>query len=359
MLNQERLQRALEELEVLGVPQMLVYDPMAIYYFTGKRIDPMERLLVLYISKDKEPKLVLNRLFHCPEELGVEKVWVEDTTDTTEVLAALTDHDKPLGIDKDFPAKHLLPLIEAKAGSSFKNTSLAIDRVRSCKDEKEQQAMRESSLLNDTCMAEFKKRIREGVTEEQLAEEIKAIYRAHGATEIPFVIVAFGANAADPHHEPDNTVLKEGDCVLFDVGATANGYHSDMTRTFFFKKADEKAKEVYETVKAANEAAEKAVKPGMRFCDIDKTARELIEKAGYGPCFTHRLGHSIGIQVHEAGDVSAVNTDILKPGMTFSVEPGIYIPGEVGVRIEDLVLVTEHGCEVLNHAPKMLEIIGD
>lgn len=121
-----------------------------------------------------------------------------------------------------------------------------------------------------------------------------------------------------------------------------------MTRTFFFSDVDEESKRIYDIVRHANEAAEEIIKPGVRFCDIDRCAREIIEDAGYGPYFTHRLGHSIGLQDHEPGDVSSANETCVEAGMTFSIEPGIYLPGRTGVRIEDLVLVTETGCEVLN-----------
>ena len=131
-----------------------------------------------------------------------------------------------------------------------------------------------------------------------------------------------------------------------------------MTRTFFFGKVEkEEHRRVYELVLAANRAAEAMIRPGVRFCDIDRAARSIIEEAGYGSCFTHRLGHFIGLGEHEHGDVSAANSQKAEPGMIFSIEPGIYVAGEVGVRVEDLVLVTEDGCEVLNRYTKELEII--
>ena len=170
--------------------------------------------------------------------------------------------------------------------------------------------------------------------------------------------MAFGANAADPHHAPDDTVVEPGDCVLFDVGCIKDGYCSDMTRTFYYKEASEQHKLVYHTVRQANEAAIAKIKPGIPLCELDKTARDLITEAGYGPYFTHRLGHFIGLGEHEFGDVSSVNTDKAVPGMIFSIEPGIYLTGDTGVRVEDLVLVTETGCEVLNAAPKDLRVVG-
>ena len=187
---------------------------------------------------------------------------------------------------------------------------------------------------------------------------MNAIYKRLGTQGPSFgPLVSFGANAAEGHHKPDSTVLKPGDCVLFDVGCRVNDYCSDMTRTFFYQSVTEKQREVYEVVKRANLAAQAAMKPGMRFCDIDKVARDIITEAGYGPNFTHRLGHCIGIEVHDAGDVSAANQDVVEEGMIFSCEPGIYLPGEFGVRIEDLMLITRDGAMSLNKDSKELEII--
>ena len=147
-------------------------------------------------------------------------------------------------------------------------------------------------------------------------------------------------------HVTDDTKGKYGDCVILDIGGFYKNYASDMTRTVFYKEIPEKGREIFEIVLEANKRAEAIVKPGVRFCDIDAAARDYITEKGYGQYFTHRTGHSIGLEVHDKGDVSSINTDTVQPGMIFSIEPGIYLPGEFGVRIEDLVLVTEDGCEL-------------
>lgn len=356
MINQSRLQGALDQLKAIGLTQMIVSDPMAIFYFTGKLMHPGERLLALYLSANGENQLFLNKLMNCPEDLGVHKVWLDDTDEPSDIICRYTDSSLPLGVDKDLPARFLLPLMDKNAGSAFLNASVAVDRQRAVKDAHEQNAMIVCSQVNDAAMEEFRKLIHPGVTEREIAAQIPGIYKALGADRMDFGIVAFGKNAADPHHGPDDTVLQEGDCVLLDVGCIKDSYCSDMTRTFFYRNVSRKAEEVYEIVKNANEAAEKAVRPGMRFCDIDRIARDIITNAGYGPYFIHRLGHSIGLTDHEFGDVSSVNEDIIKPGMVFSIEPGIYLPGEFGIRIEDLVLVTENGCRILNQYEKKLSI---
>jgi len=358
-MKENRVERIMEALQGMGVSQMLIVDPMSIYYLTGVYNDPHERFYGLLLRADGKHAYFLNNLFSIPQEVGVEKVWYFDTDPVMEIVARYVDKTSPLGVDKDLKARFLLPLMEMQAATGFVNTSLAVDTVRGVKDAEEQEKMRVSSHINDMAMAEFKKLIHAGVTEKEVAEQMLKIYLDLGADGFSFEpLVAFGANAADPHHGPDDTVLKEGDVVLFDVGCIKDGYCSDMTRSFFFKMVNEKSREVYETVRAANEAAIAKVKPGIPLMELDKAARDLITEKGYGPQFNHRLGHFIGLAEHEYGDVSSTNETLAVPGMIFSIEPGIYLAGDVGVRVEDLVLVTEDGCEVLNHYSKELEIIG-
>lgn len=358
-MKQNRVERILSALGAQGISQMLIVDPMSIYYLTGVYNDPHERFYALLLRADGKHAYFLNRLFTIPQEVGVEKVWYDDTDPAMEIVSRYLQPDALLGVDKELKARFLLPLMEMGAAKGFVNTSLAVDTVRGVKDAEEQEKMRLSSQINDAAMARFKGLIHAGVTEKEVAEQTLKIYLELGADGFSFEpLVAFGANAADPHHAPDDTALQAGDVVLFDVGCIKDGYCSDMTRSFFFQSADEKSREIYETVRAANEAAIAKIKPGIPLKELDKAARDLITEKGYGPLFNHRLGHFIGLAEHEYGDVSATNETLAVPGMIFSIEPGIYAAGEVGVRIEDLVLVTEDGCEVLNRYPKGLEIIG-
>lgn len=357
-MYKNRINRVLEEMKRMQLTQMLVCNPTAIYYLTGYYNNPLERFYAFYMNADGECTFFLNRLFESPKS-DVEQVWFGDAEDCMALVARKVQKEEMLGVDKDMAARFLLPLMEMGAAKGYVNGSVCIDIARGVKDEAEQEKMRVASLINDAAMAQFKNLAKAGVTELEIASQMLEIYRSLGADAYSFEpLVAFGANAADPHHSPDHTVLKEGDCVLFDVGCKKDDYCSDMTRTFFCGQVSEKAREVYETVKKANMEAIAKIQPGVPLRELDKTARETIEKAGYGPYFTHRLGHFIGMGEHEFGDVSESSEWIAKPGMIFSIEPGIYLKGELGVRIEDLVLVTEDGCEVLNHAPKELEIIG-
>ena len=357
-MKQNRIDRIMVELEGMGVSQMLIVDPMSIFYLTGVYNDPHERFYGLLLKKDGNHIYFLNNLFSIPQEVGAKKVWYSDTAPAMDIVAEYVDKDAPLGVDKDLKARFLLPLMEKKAATAFINTSLAVDTVRGIKDEEEQEKMRAASRINDLAMAELKKLVHPGVTEREIADQLPEIYQNLGADGFSFSpLIAFGPNAADPHHGPDDTVLKEGDVVLFDVGCIKDGYCADMTRSFYFGSVSDAHREIHEIVRAANEAAIAKVKPGIPLKELDAAARDLITAKGYGPQFNHRLGHFIGLAVHDFGDVSSKNETVAVPGMIFSIEPGIYLVGDTGVRIEDLVLVTEDGCEVLNKAPKALEIL--
>lgn len=359
MMKQNRVDRVLKALKEMGLSQMLIVDPMSIYYLTGVALEPFERFYGLYLRADGHHVYFLNRLFHVPQELGIEKVWYSDTDPAADLVAERLDSTSVLGVDKDLRASFLLPLMEKKAAAGFVNASIAIDRTRGVKDAEEQELMRTASHINDLAMEKFRNLIHEGVTEKEAADQMLKIYQDLGADGFSFEpLVAFGANAADPHHSPDNTAVKPGDCVLFDVGCIKDGYCSDMTRTFYFKEVSSKCREIYEITRRANETAVSGIRPGVPLKSLDAAARDLITEAGYGENFTHRLGHFIGLAEHEYGDVSPASEWKAEPGMIFSIEPGIYLPGDTGVRVEDLVLVTENGCEVLNHYSRELEVIG-
>ena len=357
-MKSNRFENVMSMMKSDNLTQMIVTDPTSIFYLTGKMIHPGERFLALYINTNGSHKLFVNELFPVPEDLGVEKVWFNDTQNPIELLSTYINEKEVMGIDKSWPARFLLALMESLKDTKFINSSYIIDTLRMQKDEEEKDLMRKASEINDIAMDKLQQTLLKNLTEKEMASELAKIYEELGADGFSFPpIVAYGANGADPHAKCSNNKLKTGDAVILDIGCIKDKYCSDMTRTVFYKEAPKKAKEVFEIVLEANKRAISMVKPGVRFCDIDKAARDYITEKGYGKYFTHRTGHSIGLETHDMGDVSAVNTDILKPGMIFSVEPGIYLPGEFGVRIEDLVLVTENGHEILNKHTKELNII--
>ena len=357
-MYEDRIRRVLEALEQMGLEQMIVSDPDSIWYLTGYYVHPFERLFALYLRRDGKHKFFLNKLFPVPQ-VDFEQIWFSDTDDYYAIMADNVDGTKPMGIDKDWAARFLLSLQNSHPGMKCVESSDCVDNARACKDEVEQNLMRASSAINDRVMLKVEEYIKEGMTEKQISEFIQAEYTAEGSDSLAFApIVSFGAHAADPHHDPDGTTLKAGDCIVIDMGCRKDHYCSDMTRTYFCKSADPKYAAIHDLVREANEKAETILKPGVKLCELDKIARDHIAAAGYGEYFTHRLGHFIGQTEHERGDVSGVSQIVAKPGMVFSVEPGVYLPGEFGVRIEDLVLVTEDGCERLNKVDKHWKTIG-
>lgn len=360
-MNTNRLQRITERMKEQQIPQLILSDPVAIFYLTGTWILPGERLLALYIHESGETKLVINELFPQEGDLGTKLIWYNDVEDGVEILSGEIRDDQTIGIDKEWPAKFLLRLQELLPDKTYVNGSLIIDDVRLQKDEEEKELMRESSKINDRVMEELIPWVVKGLTETELNEKVREIYREHGVKEVSFdPITAYAKGAADPHHVTDDSKGKTGDCVVLDIGGMYKDYASDMTRTVFIGEVSERQKEIYAIVKEANERGIRAAKPGNRMCDVDAACRDYIEEKGYGKYFTHRTGHSIGLECHEFGDVSSANKAVIRPGQCFSVEPGIYLPDEgIGVRIEDLVLITEDGCEVLNSFTKDLIVVEE
>lgn len=356
-LYNTRIEKVRSEMLSLGIDQLMVTDSKSIYYLTGIEVFAFERFWALLLCADGKNILFANKLFALGET-GFETVNFVDTDDVSDVTAPYISKGR-MGVDKNMPARFLLPMMERNSGVEFLLGSDCVDNVRACKDDAEKALMREASRINDLCIEKAAAFIHDGVTEKECAEYILHCFEEFGCEGPSFSpIISFGANAADPHHEPDDTVIKEGDCIVIDMGCKWQGYCSDMTRTYFWKKADPKYAEIYETVREANEKAESLVKSGVHLCDLDLAARNHISDKGYGEYFTHRLGHFIGLEEHEKGDVSSVNTAKAQNGMIFSIEPGIYIPGEVGVRIEDLVLVADDGGELLNKVSKELRVLG-
>lgn len=360
-MKKQRVEKVLEKMKEINLSQLIVTSPASLYYLTGKWISAGERMIALYLSTDGTYKLLVNKLFPIEEDLGVDIIWFTDSDDSVEILSRVIKQGEVLGIDKYWPSHFLIRLMDMNVAGGFINSSNIIDELRMVKDDEEKNLMRKSSQINDKVMKKFCSQLKEGASEKSLARLLIELYEQEGAEGISFdPIVAIGANAADPHHEPDNTKLKKGDSIVIDIGGVYNHYCSDMTRTVFFGgEPSDEDREVYEIVREANLRAISKVKEGVKFCEIDAAARDYITEKGYGEYFTHRTGHSIGLEIHDKGDVSSINTEEVKAGMIFSIEPGIYLTNKFGVRIEDLVLVTKDGCEILNSVSKEVTIINN
>lgn len=362
---------------------LIICDPDSIFYFTGCRIAPGERMFLLVVTKERLA-LVLPEMFADEARVArqeVERVFFKDTDRYVDMVCSMIRDAKRIGVDKLLVAKFLLPMMEGLSHAHFVDGSAGVDFLRMHKNEEERENMRVSSLLNDKIIGEFADYLALpgaiGISERDGVKKLLEIAEKNGAEGVSFdPIVSFGAGTAQPHHEPAGDVcLQPNSPIILDIGFVKNGYCSDMTRSFFrtedrmlqgpteAESTDQasgeadtlrrKFNEIYDIVKRANMAGIAKVAPGVPLSEVDAAARSLIEAEGYGEFFTHRLGHGIGIAVHEFPDVSAASGAVCAEGMIFSIEPGIYHPESgIGIRIEDLVLVTEDGCEVLNKYPK-------
>ena len=354
-----RVTKILSQMEESKIPQLIITSAESIFYLTGKMIHSGERLVALYLDVNGNHKFLVNKLFPINEDLGVEIVWYDDIENPIDRLEKIVKQGEVLGVDKDLPSHFLIDLMGRNVIKAFVNSSPIIDRLRMIKDEEEIKIMKEASKINDAVMLKLWSNLKEGYSEKYYANLLSEIYGEEGASGFSFSpIIATSPNGADPHHGTGKDKIKVGDSVVLDIGGRYKNYCSDMTRTVFIGKEPSKEHaHVYNIVKSANEKAISIIKEGVKFSDIDKAARNLITEAGYGEYFTHRTGHSIGIEVHDFGNVSSVNDEEVKAGMIFSVEPGIYLKDNIGVRIEDLVLVTKDGCEVLNTVTKEITVL--
>lgn len=232
-----------------------------------------------------------------------------------------------------------------------------INRLRMIKDDYEIKKTEEAQRLTDEAFSYILPKIKEGVTEREIALDIEFFMRKNGAEGVAFdLIVVSGEKSSQCHGVPDENKIKKGDFITMDTGCVVDGYHSDMTRTVALGFASDEQKEVYATVLKAQLTAMEEIKPNVRCCDVDKVARDIINE-NYDGCFGHGLGHSVGFEIHESPRFSALDTTVLQTGMLMTNEPGIYLPGKFGVRIEDLVLVTETGYRILTKSPKELIIL--
>ena len=355
-MKQNRLERVVRGMRQMGLEQILVSAPASVFYLTGTWVHPGERMLALHVTQNGAT-LYANRLFALAGNVDVPLVEFDDTEDCVAVLAQGLLPGK-VGVDKLWPSQFTIRLMEARGDIRCVLGSKCVDDARMLKDAEELALMRESSLKNDEASRRMAQALRAGMTERELAQAYQQAAEALGASGLSFdALVCFGENGAEPHHATDNTPLKAGDAVIMDVGLVWNSYCSDMTRTVFFGGATDEQKRVYDLVERANRAGREAVRPGIPLCEIDRAARKVIEDAGYGKYFIHRTGHGIGLETHEPADVSATSEVLAQPGMVFSVEPGIYLPGRFGVRVEDLVAVTEDGGETLNKLSKEFRVI--
>ncbi|AEF93441.1 peptidase M24 [Desulfotomaculum nigrificans CO-1-SRB] len=356
-VQEQRFMKAQGLLAARQLDAVVVTSPPNFFYFSGIWLDSNERLQAVVIPKTGTPKIIVHEMFR-EEVSGVkefEQLFWSDGIPPIELLAKVLPAAGTVSVDNQWPSGNLISLMEVNKQLSYVHSTPILGALRLIKDDAEIKLLEESANYADQIMDRVIEFVKPGVTELEVAEEIKKLFRKEGINQLSFEpIVATGSNAAMPHHVPDDTVLREGDTVVIDMGGIKDYYCSDITRTIVLGEATPEIEKVYQVVQRAQEAAVKAIKPGLAMQDIDQVARGIITEAGYGEYFTHRTGHGLGIEVHEEPYLSPGNRQILKEGMVVSVEPGIYLPGKFGVRIEDIVVVTADGAERMNHYPRHL-----
>jgi len=353
-MRTDRLNRIIAGMNQEGMEQMIITDPSTIFYLCGRFVSPGLRLLALLVGADGSATFFINALQTDYAGLGGDVIWYTDAQDPIQLLAEKVKEGARVAIDKNWSANFTLRLLAARQ-ADYCLGGKVIDRVRMIKDEEEIGLLQESCLVNEKVMDEMMGLIgKEGLDEQRHHRSLHELFCKYGADGYDIVgMVAYGKNTGSAHHKGQPGVfVQPGDSVIMDFGARYKGYRSDMTRTCFYKHAPEDMREIYKIVLEAQLTALEAVRPGARFCDVDRAGRDVISKFGYGEYFTHRIGHNIGIDGHEFPDVGGANTMEIQPGMCFSVEPGIYIPGKGGVRIEDLVVAREGGYHCFYTYPK-------
>ncbi|WP_075982558.1 M24 family metallopeptidase [Bacillus massilinigeriensis] len=361
-----QLQNISEWMKKKDIDVCFVTSPENVFYLSGFLSDPHERLLALAVFKDKEPFLVVPSM---EKEEARNSGWDYEIIGYNDIenpwdMINQSINKRGQSIQKAAIEKQHLnveryeELLHLFMNATFVSAEEELQKLRMVKNEKELSTIKEACALADYAVEVGCQELAEGKTELEIIAAIEFALKKKGVTQMSFAtMVLTGANAASPHGTPGLTKIKKGDLVLFDLGVVVDGYCSDITRTVAFGDISEKQKEIYDTVLKAQLAAIEAAKPGITCSAVDLTARKLIADAGYGEYFPHRLGHGLGISIHEYPSVTETNPLLLEKGMVFTIEPGIYVPTVAGVRIEDDVYVTENGVEVLTKFPKELQII--
>jgi Xaa-Pro aminopeptidase len=370
LVTLDRVHAARDVAAETGVDLLVVTPGSDLRYLCGYSAHAMERLTALAVPRRGEPFLVVPRL-EAPMvdagpagDLGLEVLAWDETDDPFALLgrtatARLGAAPARVAVGDRTWALHALGVAGALPGAALELASPVVDRLRMVKTPAEVAELAAAGAAIDRVHARMGEWLRVGRTEAAVGADIAAAILAEGHVSVDFTIVGSGPNGASPHHELSGRVVEEGDVVVVDIGGeTATGYRSDCTRTYAVGRAPgADVAEWYAVLQEAQRASTAAVRPGVTAEAVDAAARDVIAAAGWGEYFIHRTGHGIGLDTHEAPYIVAGNDLPLEPGMAFSVEPGIYLPGRCGARIEDIVVCTDDGVKALNEGPRELVVL--
>jgi len=360
-----RQNRLIQSMQAEGLDAIMLNPGPSLVYLTGLQFHLMERPVVAIFTPHTEPMLIMPELERpkvegLPYPLGVftygdnPAAWASAFE---QAVHAARLENALIGVEPRQLRVLELRFVEAAAGGArFQSAEGCLSALRVCKDAEEIAAMRAAVDIAQRALQATLPAVKVGMCEKEIAAELTIqLLRAGSQTEMPFApIVSAGPNSANPHAAPSERPLTAGDVLVIDWGAAYEGYVSDLTRTFAVGTVEAELAHIAEIVAAANAAGRAAARPGVPAGEVDRAARQVIEAAGYGPYFTHRTGHGIGLEGHEGPYIFAENGLILQAGMAFTVEPGIYLPGRGGVRIEDNLVITTTGAECLSSLPRHL-----
>jgi D-alanyl-D-alanine dipeptidase len=358
-----RLERVTRSAAGKGLTGLLITPGPDLAYLCGYEPPINERLTVLVLTADREPVMVVPQLErgdaeHCPGGSHLRLLDWADGTDPYALTAGLLGSLGTYAVTDSAWALHLLGLQQADAEVAYTSMTNALPMLRAIKDEAEISRLGAAGAAADRAFEEIVQRPFAGRTELEVAADLADLLRHFGHEAVDFTLVCSGPNGADPHHRAGSRVIAEGDTVVMDFGGFLDGYGSDTTRTVHVGPPNDVESEVHYVVRAAQQAAFEAVRPGVPCQEIDNVARQIITDAGYGDRFVHRTGHGIGLSTHEPPYLVAGERQVLVPGMCFSIEPGIYLAGQFGVRIEDIVTVTDTGGRRFNESPRDFVIVS-
>lgn len=358
-----RLKALQQELARAGIGAALIVRPVVIGYLTGVFVDPHERFYALYAPAEGEatlfgPALEEERM----RGAGIRLCLVRDgEAPGTALRDAGLRSPQSLAVEREAIALAWAADAAGALGQELqqlRDATPMVSRMRAIKAGDEQDSLREAARRLDRATEHARSRLREGVTERQIAREIERHMREDLDVEPGFAsIVLFGERSALPHGAPSDRALRPGDLVLVDIGVRYRGYVADTTRTFALGSLDAELRRVHAIVQEAQAASREACRPEVGMGDLDAAARRVIQAAGYGDAFPHRVGHGLGLEAHEEPYLVPGRRDPLRPGMCLTLEPGIYLAGRGGVRIEDDLLVTASGAETLTQYPRGLEVL--